>query len=88
MHVVCAWIGNSIRVAEEHYLQVTEDNFARAAKTNSAPTAHLTPKQRSTEMQKTPRCFRGFLRNSQRLMRCKLCPQRDSMIRRKDSPSN
>src|SRR5262249_50284009 len=30
MHVVCAWIGNSERVALKHYLQVTEDYFNRA----------------------------------------------------------
>jgi integrase len=29
-HVVCAWLGNSPRVARENYLQVTEDHFARA----------------------------------------------------------
>jgi integrase len=31
MHVVCAWIGNSPRIAMQHYLQVTEDDFTRAA---------------------------------------------------------
>ena len=30
-HVVNAWIGNSRRVAEKHYLQVTDDHFARAS---------------------------------------------------------
>jgi integrase len=30
-HVVCAWIGNSRQVAMEHYLQVTDDHFERAA---------------------------------------------------------
>jgi len=29
-HVVCAWIGNSERVARKHYLQVTDDHFDRA----------------------------------------------------------
>lgn len=29
-HVVCQWVGNSERVARRHYLQVTEDHFARA----------------------------------------------------------
>ena len=29
-HVVCAWIGNSPRVAATHYLQVTDAHFARA----------------------------------------------------------
>jgi integrase len=30
-HVVCAWIGNSRAVAREHYLQVTQEHFERAA---------------------------------------------------------
>jgi integrase len=29
-HVVCGWIGNSVAVAREHYLQVTDEHFARA----------------------------------------------------------
>lgn len=29
-HVVCEWIGNSQAVAKKHYLQVTEEHFARA----------------------------------------------------------
>ena len=29
-HVVCAWIGNSKAVAQEHYLQLTDDHFRRA----------------------------------------------------------
>jgi integrase len=31
IHVVCAWIGNSRAVAQEHYLQVTDAHFANAA---------------------------------------------------------
>jgi hypothetical protein len=31
IHVVCAWIGNSRAVAQEHYLQVTDTHFANAA---------------------------------------------------------
>ncbi len=30
MHVVCAWIGNSQPVAAKHYLQLTDEHFARA----------------------------------------------------------
>ena len=36
-HVVCAWIGNSRLVARQHYLQVTEDHFERAAKSAQNP---------------------------------------------------
>lgn len=30
-HVVCKWIGNTVKVASKHYLQVTEEHFAKAA---------------------------------------------------------
>ncbi|MBY0456723.1 MAG: site-specific integrase [Gemmataceae bacterium] len=30
-HVVCEWLGNSIAVAREHYLQTTEDHYQKAA---------------------------------------------------------
>ena len=29
-HVVCAWLGNSEKVAREHYLQVTDEHFKKA----------------------------------------------------------
>jgi hypothetical protein len=29
--VVCSWLGNSPRVAQQSYLLVTEDDFAKAA---------------------------------------------------------
>lgn len=34
IHQVCAWIGNSQPVALEHYLQVTDADFAKAAGTD------------------------------------------------------
>jgi integrase len=30
-HVVCAWLGNSRLIAREHYLQVTDEHFEKAA---------------------------------------------------------
>lgn len=30
-HVVCEWLGNSLAVAREHYLQTTEDHYLKAA---------------------------------------------------------
>jgi hypothetical protein len=30
MHVVCKWIGNTQPVAAKHYLQLTDEHFARA----------------------------------------------------------
>ena len=32
-HVVCAWLGNSTRVARDHYLQLTEAHFEKALAT-------------------------------------------------------
>jgi hypothetical protein len=31
LHLVCSWIGNSQLIAAKHYLQVTDDDFTRAA---------------------------------------------------------
>ena len=36
IHVVCAWIGNTAAIAQKHYLQVTDRDFDRAAKMDSA----------------------------------------------------
>jgi integrase len=36
LHVVCAWIGNSAPIAAKHYLQVTDADFERAAKSGAA----------------------------------------------------
>jgi hypothetical protein len=30
-HLVCSWLGNSPRIAQQSYLLVTEDDFAKAA---------------------------------------------------------
>jgi integrase len=38
LHVVCAWIGNTERIAAKHYLQVTDDHFASAANSESSET--------------------------------------------------
>jgi len=31
IHVVCAWVGNSPNIVQKHYLQVTDEDFERAA---------------------------------------------------------
>lgn len=38
-HVVCEWIGNTEAVAKAHYLQVTDDHFARAVDPGAAQKA-------------------------------------------------
>ncbi len=46
-HVVTAWLGNTPKVAADHYLQMREDYFARAASTPTNP-AHI-PAQSQVE---------------------------------------
>ena len=44
VHVVCAWLGNSVPVAAKHYLQVTDDHFEQAiqqAAQNPAQYVHV-----------------------------------------------
>jgi integrase len=44
IHVVCKWLGNSRAVALEHYLQVTDEDFRKAAqKAAQTPTATPCP---------------------------------------------
>jgi hypothetical protein len=38
LHVVCEWIGNSAPIADKHYLQVTDDHFAKALQARSQGT--------------------------------------------------
>jgi integrase len=38
-HVVCRWLGHSVTIAQQHYLSVTDDHFARAA----GASAHVGP---------------------------------------------
>ena len=35
IHVVCQWIGNSAAITQAHYLQVTDGDFDRAAKSGA-----------------------------------------------------
>ena len=52
VHVVCEWIGNSAKVAADHYLQVTEDHFRKAtsgAAESCAEKALQNPVQQPTE---------------------------------------
>lgn len=46
LHVVTAWLGNSEPVARKHYLQVTDEHFARAVKA-----ATQNPTQTGTEIE-------------------------------------
>jgi hypothetical protein len=53
-HLVHAWIGNSEKVAEDHYLMVTDEDFLRAASRPSLiPTPDPTPSVRATAHQES-----------------------------------
>jgi hypothetical protein len=59
IQTVCAWLGNSERVARRHYLQVTEEHFARASAAQNpaqqAPAGTGTQRQTvAAESQKAP----------------------------------
>jgi hypothetical protein len=57
IHVVCAWIGNSALIAHKHYLQVTEADFERGAKSDAETAQKATQHpatQNHTESHLTP----------------------------------
>src|ERR1700730_8220562 len=47
-HVVCAWIGNSQRVAREHYLQATESRFQKAVQ-HTGTQGHVEPREQDDD---------------------------------------
>lgn len=88
VHVVCAWIGNTERIAQKHYLQVTEDHFTLAADPNIAPnsapkgktaqnTAQHPARTEHAPKQKTPE-IPGFSANCPAISEVADYPQGDS----------
>ena len=69
-HVVAAWLGHSVAVAEKHYLQVTVDHFARAAEVPETKAVQnpVQPLQEPARIDKKPKidehrklpCFKGL----------------------------
>lgn len=63
IQVVCAWLGNSPEVARKHYLQVTDEHFARAAgrsAANSAEEAAGNGRKEPAPERENPRCDAGL----------------------------
>jgi len=58
-HVVCRWIGNTVKVAAKHYLQVTEEHFAKAAQ-NPAQYVAVKPRKGQDRPTGNPGIFRGL----------------------------
>ena len=57
IHVVCAWLGNTRAVAQEHYLQVTDAHFEGAAQNAAQQTSEMAgnePQLVGTESEKGP----------------------------------
>ena len=52
IHVVCAWLGNSRQVAQDHYLQVTDSDFEKAGQI-PAHSASITSNQEQSAVIKT-----------------------------------
>lgn len=42
LHVVCAWLGNSVRIAQKSYLLVTDEDYSKATATGTFNAAHNT----------------------------------------------
>ena len=65
-HVVCKFMGNSLQVAQKHYLQVTDEHFEWATKSgaqvaqNAAQHAHVSPRTHSQETTKAPAATRAY----------------------------
>jgi integrase len=62
IHVVCAWLGNSARIAGEHYLQVTETHYVQAAQipAQSAANKDCQPKTGLPARKEESPCCQGL----------------------------
>ncbi len=60
IHVVCAWIGNSQAIAQEHYLQVRDEDFAKALQ-NPVQSGSETTRTPSGDRQDSPSSTRKHL---------------------------
>jgi hypothetical protein len=49
IHIVCEWLGNTAAIAQDHYLQVTDLDFAVAVGSSGAESALQNPVQRAPE---------------------------------------
>jgi len=68
IHVVCEWIGNSQAVAAKHYLQVTDEHFARAVQN----AVHATSEAVQKAVQPAAAATRQEATEPQRLLRVRL----------------
>jgi integrase len=52
-HVVCAWLGNSQKVAQEHYLQVLDEHFEQASEAAQNPAQYPAASSRNEQDEHT-----------------------------------
>lgn len=76
-HVVTAWIGHTERIATKHYLQVTDEHYAKAAQ---KPAQQLrapvrTDKQMSPARQDDPPVLPDFVTDRERVYTCPVGPE-------------
>ena len=55
LHVVAAWLGNTPKVAEKHYLDVTEEDFQRAAAGGEEVIAQTSPSPKRSKLKREQR---------------------------------
>ncbi len=74
LHVVCSWLGNSPRIAQESYLLVTEDDFASGAGAKSSLSKYGISKAKATDWPSVevplPEAPITLIRNSIMRFRC------------------
>ena len=54
IHVVCAWIGNTVAVAAKHYLQVTDADFEKASGGGARSGARCSKRRRRIRRSQRP----------------------------------
>ena len=79
-HVVCSWMGNSVAVAQEHYLHTTDADFQKATHNQTQSGAEIGEKKANVRPAgnpetKKPRDFAGFRSGSSRCNRYELPDQ-------------
>jgi integrase len=62
LHVVCAWLGNSIRIASKHYLQATDADFQRAAESDAEALQNAVQRPAATFRKESSDSFEGLER--------------------------
>ena len=90
-HVVCKWMGNSPKVAQKHYLQVTDSHFEKAVQ-NPVQQASAHPRSAPPAPGKSlnkaqPLCFQGERINPARTMPTHKSAANDGILQNTKEPA-